>query len=258
MKTSKIVICSAVALCMALAMLGMTGCNRCEVKHVIPESVLFIGNSYTERNNMTSMFKSLVESTGRTIHVDTVVRGGYRLSQFADSANEYGKQVDQLLANNKYDYVVIQEQSTLPITARDEFFAGVRALNTKIKASGAETVLFQTWGRKTGNSFLIEHSLTTAQMESQLRSAYKTIANELKLKVSYVGVAFTEVYQTFQNLELYEPDGTHPSPIGSYLVACVHYATLFNTSPLGIAYIGAFTLTQARDMQQAAGKTLEL
>ena len=35
-------------------------------------------------------------------------------------------------------------------------------------------------------------------------------------------------------LVLHQPDKSHPSPKGSYLAACVFYATLFDKSPVGL------------------------
>lgn len=37
-------------------------------------------------------------------------------------------------------------------------------------------------------------------------------------------------------LNLYEPDLRHPSVAGSYLAACVTYATLFKASPVDLKY----------------------
>ena len=36
------------------------------------------------------------------------------------------------------------------------------------------------------------------------------------------------------NLVLHQPDKSHPNPKGSYLAACVFYATLFDKSPVGL------------------------
>ena len=36
------------------------------------------------------------------------------------------------------------------------------------------------------------------------------------------------------NLVLYQPDKSHPAPGGSYLAACVFYATITGKSPVGL------------------------
>jgi hypothetical protein len=50
-----------------------------------------------------------------------------------------------------------------------------------------------------------------------------------------VGLVWKEVRTTRAELGLYADD-THPSPVGSYLAACVFYAVLFESSPVGAAH----------------------
>jgi hypothetical protein len=49
-----------------------------------------------------------------------------------------------------------------------------------------------------------------------------------------VGIAWQQALAADFKFSLYAPDGSHPSPEGSYLAACVFYATLLGKSPEGL------------------------
>ena len=49
-----------------------------------------------------------------------------------------------------------------------------------------------------------------------------------------IGVAWKKALTDDPSLVLHQSDKSHPNPTGSYLAACVFYATLFNKSPMGL------------------------
>ena len=51
-----------------------------------------------------------------------------------------------------------------------------------------------------------------------------------------VGLAFEMAYKKNPNIKLHKPDGTHPNLLGTYLAACVVYASVYKESPIGIIY----------------------
>ena len=71
-------------------------------------------------------------------------------------------------------------------------------------------------------------------MQAGLTRAYVGIAKELHADVAPVGAAWQRAMQEDRTLELYMPDGSHPSANGTYLAACMFYAALLDTSPLGL------------------------
>lgn len=222
----------------------------------LPEySVLFIGNSYTYYNDMHVIFRELVQSAGGKVSVTKLTNGGHTLKEFASDSDEYGKQVNVVI-KKKFDIVFLQEQSLRPATSRELFYDGVRELCAKIQPYGSKIYLFETWGRKAGSADLIKYSLTTAEMEAKLRQAYAAIGEELGLPVSYAGVAMLDVYTNHPEIELYNSDRTHPSPAGSYLAACVHFATLYGVSPVGIEFTGGLDAATAGILQTAAEKVM--
>ena len=73
-----------------------------------------------------------------------------------------------------------------------------------------------------------------------------------------VGPAFEKARKTHPEINLYYQDGVHPSISGTYLAACVFFATLYNQSPVG----GALPIDtdmspgDAKALQQVAWETV--
>lgn len=202
--------------------------------------ILFIGNSFTDTNRMSeTIFPPIVSSAGYKAEIHSITKGSWTLEKFANSADSYGAQVDAHLKAYKYDFVILQEQSHRPISNSASFYAGVRALNAKIKANGAKTILYATWGYRQDHPSIPGFGGSTAQMEAYLRGAYMNIANEIGAEVAHVGKAFTHVYANHPTIELYNTtDKYHPSQAGSTLAAYVIFATIFKYDPRLVANNG--------------------
>jgi hypothetical protein len=198
--------------------------------------VLFIGNSYTAANNLAEVVAGIAEArqAGPVIVPSMALRGG----QMLDWHLHYGPAMPALEAPaHDITDVVLQEQSTLGagdaqddasggqhLTIADpaEFYAGVRGLVKRIRARGATPVLFMTWARRDWPEDL-----------EKLQKAYVSIGRELNVKVAPVGVAWAEAQRRIPTLVMYVADGSHPSWAGSYLAACVLYATITGQDPRG-------------------------
>jgi hypothetical protein len=183
--------------------------------------VLFIGNSYTYVNDLPWLTQELAESAKetRTLETEMVVVGGATLK----SHWKRGKAL-RLLRAKRWDYVVLQEQSTLPITNPKEMYKYASLFDAEIKQVNSQTVFYLTWANQN-------------QPETQqiLTDSYMTIAKELKAKVAPVGIAWQKVQEANPKLNLYSPDQSHPSPIGSYVAACVFYTEILQNSPVGLS-----------------------
>ncbi len=218
--------------------------------------ILFIGNSFTFFNDMpTKYFQSICGSEGYKVKVEAITNGGHYLSEFADPSDEYGKKVDKALKNNKYDIVILQEQSGCPIANQSRFFGGVRDLAKKVKDNGAELYLYETWGYKEGYSKLSSHGGTTKIMEMKLRAAYTAIAEEVGAEVILAGVAMLDIH-TQGKIEVYKDDLFHPSAKGSALVAYTIFAKVFMHDPRTVAYTCGVGKTTSAAMKEAAYKAV--
>jgi hypothetical protein len=129
----------------------------------------------------------------------------------------------KVLAATPFDFVVLQEQSTLPVKNTTRMHENIRLFDEAIRSAGSKTVLYMTWFRQ-----------LEVQNQKLITDAYDEIGAELGAIVVPVGVAWQQAMAKHQDLNLYDKDGSHPSLAGSYLAACVFFSVLYNESPAGI------------------------
>jgi hypothetical protein len=186
-----------------------------------PDQLLIYGNSLTTYNvGVDEHLKSLAASADPplTFEVSKVIEQGVPLATILDHRGTTAIQ------EGTWDIVVLQS-SPSKLIRKEEFFETVRTFDKAIKDVGAQTVLFMSWERK-------DHSVTI----NEISQAIDQIASELGIKVAPVGLAWQRSIQERPDLELYDFDGLHPNATGTYLSACVIYATIFDRSPVGIDY----------------------
>ena len=76
-------------------------------------------------------------------------------------------------------------------------------------------------------------------MNNQIKlisDTYTKVGNENQVLVIPVGLAFDLAYREKPDIQLHEPDGTHPNLLGTYLAACTVFASIYDKSPIGIKY----------------------
>src|SRR5262245_12819629 len=180
--------------------------------------VLFIGNSFTARNNLPGLIAQLAATRGKIMQHDLISAGGASLRAHWNAGEAL-----RAIKGGHYDYVVLQEQSTLPIKNAKRMHENVRLFDEAIKAAGAKTVLYMTWARR--------HA---PESQQAITEAYAGIGGELGATVVPVGVAWQRFLREYDQPALYDKDQSHPTLAGSYLAACVFLAVLFQDSPVGI------------------------
>ena len=247
----------ALLCCLALVLTGC-GTSPAEDAKSRTTSILFIGNSYTHTNDMpAAIFEPFAEAQGYQVEITAITKSAYKLHQFADPTNYYGSLVEAELAlKDTYDYVILQEQSALPATENAaDFYNAVRNLSERIRAAGAKPILYATWGRKTGSATLDERGWTNESMTWKLAAAYQAIGEELDIPVAYAGLAFYDINTNQTEIELYNPDKSHPIYAGSYLAAATLFAKIFNVAPTA-AFTGELSAEDAATLCEAARKAV--
>jgi len=221
------------------------GEKKKEAKPAAPlfRHVLFIGNSYTSSHDLPKMVEGMAKVAGLPVQlrVEADVTNGATLEDHwgAPSARDR-------IRERQWDFVVLQEQSLRPLKNPDRMEKYARLLDAEIRKRGAKTVLFLTWAPEEG-----------PHAQQELNRAYYRIADKLKALVVPVGPAWARVRKERSMLKLYTYDGSHPSPAGTYLAACVFYAVLTGRSPVGLPAKVAYGGDKLVELKPAVAKYLQ-
>lgn len=185
-----------------------------------PRSIkmLFIGNSFTQRNNLPGLLAEMAAARNLSVDHELISMGGASLRSHWN-AGRAAKAVE----TGGYDYVVLQEQSTLPVKNAERMAENVRLFDESIKRAGSKTVLYMTWARR-----------NTPEAQQAITDAYNTIGGELGAIVVPVGLAWQKFLARHDKPVLHDRDQSHPTLAGSYLAACVFLVTLLRKNPVGI------------------------
>jgi len=220
--------------------------------------LLLLGNSYTFYNDLDRLLADALVDGGHPAAATRLAEGGYTFVAHLDQAETAGSPWEEALSDpgEPWTWVILQEQSQIPGFPRtnedwrDSLAAG-GALDDLAELQGADTVLFMTWGRRLGDADNPDLYPDFRTMQDALADGYLTYQSTWSTEarpvwVAPVGWAWEAVYDRvlseglvpeddgtlFSNL--YNVDGSHPSPLGSWLAACVFYATLTGESPVGL------------------------
>lgn len=180
--------------------------------------VLFVGNSYTYFWNLPQHVAGFSEGQLQTAQSTA---GGSNLGQHW----RYEKgltSIDKIKAGN-WDMVVLQDHSRRAIDHPDSLMHFGKLLGELIHQTGAKPYVYMTWARK-WDPF----------MQDPITKKYIELAEAINAEVVPVGLAWQKSRQLRPDLELYDEDGSHPSPLGTYLSACVFYGVLTGKSPIGL------------------------
>ena len=208
---------------------------------VIQMKVLFIGNSYTAFHEMPQIFSDLCRDNGKDVTVEHVLKGGRKLWENLDVEDDWSEKLRALCAVGGYDVAILQEQSVIPATDRQEFFDGAKRIADYIAKTSPTVrfVLYQTWGRKAGHAMLEKIGMTSEEMSEKLIAGYAECAKLIGADISPVGELFFKAYHSKKVcVNIYYPDKTHPSYAGSCIAALSHYRTVFGSLPENMNAIG--------------------
>jgi hypothetical protein len=180
--------------------------------------ILFVGNSFTSRNNLPGLVKGLAGARGTSVEHKLISAGGASLRQHLNAG-----QALESIATGDFDTVVLQEQSTLPIKSPERFRESARDFHAAIQAAGARTALYLTWARR-----------NAPETQIALTSAYAGSAAELGATLIPVGLVWERFLAQHDEPLLHDDDNSHPALAGSYLAACVFLIALLHEDPVGI------------------------
>ena len=199
--------------------------------------VLFIGNSYTEVNNLPLMTTEVARSMGFEMTYSSNTPGGCNFNQHCNN------QSMTLIRQGGWDYVVLQEQSQYPSFPQPqveaEVFPYAAQLVEAVYAASpcAEPMFYMTWGRRDGDAYNAQFFSvlgTYEGMDSMLYERYVYMAEANDASVCPVGRVWRRLREDHAEIELYQSDGSHPSTAGTYAAACAFAVMFFHGNPESI------------------------
>ena len=212
--------------------------------------IALYGNSYTHyNNNLNTRLRDLT----RSLLPDDAK--GYSFRGITISSATLGWHLPNLEFQNglkHWDAVIFQGNSTEPISNKEAVRQAFAASATKMAEiahdAGSRVVYFMTWAAQ-----------DKPEQTEELEKAYYDIAAKNGGYMAPVGLAFAKARAEYPEIELYFVDGKHPSLAGTYLAACVFFATLYDQSPVGGAIpIGSdMSADTAQALQTVAWETVK-
>jgi hypothetical protein len=248
--------------------------------------LFIIGNSFSQ--NASAYLPTFAKEKGLELTIGRAELGGHSLEQhwgYAEAAEANpedpkgkpykGKSLRMLLSEGTWDVVTIQQASYLSADL-ESYSPYAKKLYDYIKKiqPKAEVVIHQTWAYRSdalkfGRVAPEVLAKDQTEMWAKSRSAYHTIAGQLKVRIMPVGDAFNEVasdkvfgfkkdpdfdytnpvypnlpnqvnslnmgYSWKDNKIAFDPN--HANEAGRYLGSLIWYGVLFRESPLKLDYV---------------------
>ena len=189
------------------------------------EKILFIGNSFTFYWNLPSIVQAMANSSDLNIEIYQSTAGGASLKQHW--MGDKNLKTRALINNNKYDAIVLQDYSTNPllntVESLDYFSRFIELANNK----NIKSILYGTW-------MFPAIPYKNSYGKDPIIDNLKPISRKYNTPIAPVGTAFRLFQKSFPGISLYTSDNKHPSPVGSYLAACIFYRVITGEKTKGL------------------------
>lgn len=180
--------------------------------------VLFIGNSLTYENDLPRMVQALSLAGGHVVAVAMIAEPNFALEDHWNRA-----EVHRAIADGEWDVVILQQGPSALPDSRDELRRWTRLFARRIRDAGAEPALYMVWP-------------SAARFDDfpRVSESYRLAARDVEGMLLPAGDAWLEAWKRDPALELYGPDGFHPSQAGTYLAALAIVGRLYDHDLVGL------------------------
>ena len=179
--------------------------------------VLFVGNSLTFYNDLPGLVQQMSAREERPLEVQSVT-SAYASLQWHWAMGK----PQELLAQGKWDYVVLQEFSRRPVTDPQNSAKYFELFAAEARQAGAKPLIFQNWTRAGHDS---EYAAMLA--------TYQTVKAQTGGAIVPIGAAWLMCAQEHPEITLFLDD-RHPTDEGTYLAACVLYGAIYGKDPTAL------------------------
>lgn len=213
----------------------------------LPGRILFVGDSFTGTNGgLENYVRELAASATppKKLQADENTQGGATLK-----IQQGRPSVHDDIRDGHYDVVVLQDDiPELTEHSLDPFFKNAELFVEEIRQAGSQPLLFMAWPYERLNWVTLD----------EIASAHQKISKKLNVPVAPVGVAFQKAEEQRPSLNMLGDDKEHETIHGTYVAACVIYATLFGQNPQGLTYApDGVSAEEASFLQRVAWETVQ-
>lgn len=216
--------------------------------------ILFVGNSYTYRNNMPKLFEKIAQSKGEQVRVSHITRGKYTFYLHSKRRKLY-----RALHNQEWDVIILQGSSRDML--RDSARFNKRTYPALDKLVGmirknqedAKVYFYMTWPYRKGDPKTKQFSDPDSMLNA-VAAGYDNLRNRYNVPVIPVGKVWRSYVVAYPEAKLYLKDNSHPTYEGSYLVACTIYSAIYGKSPQGADKLTIQNQEEYNRIQQFVGK----
>ena len=173
--------------------------------------VLFIGNSFTYWNDLPRTIADLAQSVNEPplVYLE-IAKPDYSLE------DHWFEKIDEVINQGNWNLVVMQQGPSSTPGGRKNLRHWTARYDGLIKAAGARSALYQVW-----SPYRYRKGFTGA------RESYRQAALDVSGMFIPAGEAWRTAWFADSSHDLYGPDGIHPSRLGTYLVALVHFELIY-------------------------------
>lgn len=164
-----------------------------------------------------------------------------------------------LIASTPFTHIILQEQTAKPRTNFAGFRESVTIWVNYIREHGANPnaviILPINWAYNNSATFTADNA--------EFKQLYTDMAQELGLVLAPVGVAYQLAYDAEGASVMAQggrwfKDDRHPTPMTTYLGACIEYATIFGVDPTTITWApSTVTAAEAASMRNYAKQAIQ-
>jgi hypothetical protein len=209
---------------LSVAILFLFRCFAFEDKN--PENILFIGNSFTFYWNLPLVVESMANERDYNFNITQSTASGSSLKDHWFQKNELKSKM--LIKNGKYNRVVIQDHSLNPLQNPVQSRKYFTKFIEWTKANNGIPYIYATWmymGISTNNYDVLD----------PVQYALKPVIDKTGAVMVPIDQAFRIFQERYPAIPIFMSDGKHPSPVGTYLAACLYFKIFTGESPLGLS-----------------------